>query len=206
MVNRGKSKKISEHIEEMKKVGYTRGHYFRGAEIQKRGFTKIPDIIYNTNEKFVCGVVLHINEFEYYAPISSFKVKQQSNILISELATGKVLSSIRFSFMFPVDPSNVNIKDFSKETSRQQDLLNKEYIFCNNNRELIYSKAKQIYNKVYNGFDVYFNRNCCDFKLLEHKCREYFVNYIHVRYFFRNPFFIFFILFCIIFFNIWYSF
>ena len=32
LVNRGKSKEISEHVEKMKNIGYTRGHYFRGVE------------------------------------------------------------------------------------------------------------------------------------------------------------------------------
>lgn len=56
--------------------------HLKDAETAKRGFTRIPDIEYENRRKMVCGVVLEVNEFKYYVPISSYKKKQNNNLLI----------------------------------------------------------------------------------------------------------------------------
>lgn len=43
---------------------------------------KIPYIQYNRKDKFICGIVLSINECNYYTPISSFNQKQFTSIPI----------------------------------------------------------------------------------------------------------------------------
>jgi hypothetical protein len=39
--------------------------------------SKLPAISYNKYDKFVCGIVLDINDINYYAPISSFNLQQK---------------------------------------------------------------------------------------------------------------------------------
>lgn len=45
---------------------------------------RIPNITYVVNNKFVCGIVLLIDRYNFFAPISSNKTKQQTNMLIKD--------------------------------------------------------------------------------------------------------------------------
>ena len=56
--------------------------YLKNIEKNKRGFTRVPNVIYNNERKMVCGIVLEIAEYKYYVPISSYKKQQNNNILI----------------------------------------------------------------------------------------------------------------------------
>ena len=133
---------------------------------------KIPNINYSKYDKFVCGVVLKINGLNYFAPISSFKTQQRTNILIKN-EDGVPISSIRFSFMFPAPSEVLIIKDFNTEKEKYKYLLMAEHDFCNKNKKEIYKKAEYIYKRAIGGHDLVMKQNCCDFKLLEIKCREY---------------------------------
>ena len=73
---------------------------------------QVPNIKYTSNNKFVCGIVLQINGFDYVAPISSKTNKQRTNILIYN--GSQVLSYIKFSFMFPANSSVLTYKDIHK--------------------------------------------------------------------------------------------
>ncbi|WP_294379086.1 type III toxin-antitoxin system ToxN/AbiQ family toxin [uncultured Clostridium sp.] len=127
-------------------------------EKSKRGFTRVPNHDYDTNEKFVCGVVFEINNRKYYAPMSSYTKKQNENILIED-KHGDVKSSIRFNYMFPVPDECLEYKDFNiKPDSMSEDkynkyksLLNIEYEFCVKNESKILNRAKRTYTKVTNG-------------------------------------------------------
>lgn len=108
---------------------------------------RIPHINSGTNDKFVCGIVISVAGYNYFAPISSNTTKQQTNILIKD-DDGKALSSIKFSFMFPAPSSAITFKDF--KTIRTVDpayasLLEKEYNFCKKNEKAIRDKAKVVY-------------------------------------------------------------
>ena len=72
---------------------------------------QIPNIGYDTNNKFVCGVVLNINGVKYYAPISHKIEKQQTSLQIFD--KGTPISTIRFSFMFPAYDDVLIPKDFA---------------------------------------------------------------------------------------------
>ena len=73
--------------------------------------SRVPKVEYsavNAHEKFLCGIVLNVHSHEYFAPISSFRTPQRTNIIIRD-DNGKVVSSIRFSFMIPVPHDVVSI-------------------------------------------------------------------------------------------------
>ena len=133
---------------------------------------KIPDISYTTNDKFICGVLFEINDMKYYAPVSSFNKAQKSNILIKS-SKGRITSSIRFSFMFPVPDEMLQVKDFSKEKDHYKRLLLEELTYCNKNAEKIINKAKYIYRVVTEEKNELMQTNCCNFKSLEKACIEY---------------------------------
>lgn len=130
--------------------------------------SRIPNIVYGTNNKFVCGVVLEISGYKYFAPISSKTEKQRTGILIQD-KNGTALSSIKFCFMFPAPDSVVSYKDFaevSKVDKSYANLLEIEWEYCKNNEKNIYEKAKKVYKIGCNKKHV-LNMHCCDFHSLE---------------------------------------
>ena len=59
----------------------------------------------------------------------------------------------------------------SIEDRNYKNLLNKEFAFCVKMLPLIIQKANKLYNKqISTGLIKKF---CCDFRLLEEKCKEY---------------------------------
>lgn len=152
--------------------------YLQKVETGKRGFTHVPNVQYSATrqQKFVVGIVLSINGFNYYAPVSSYKKQQKDNILITVDTDKhtKTKGSIRFNYMFPI-PSEClqeiiisNIQDL-----QNKDLLNKEWKFCIDNETKIRNRAKQTYSKVSNKVSDNIVKNSCDFKLLELACLQY---------------------------------
>lgn len=144
--------------------------------LRKHGDDKIPNLEYKKHKKFFCGIVLTINNFNYFAPVSSYNKKAHTVFLIkdkdmknSEL---KPISSLRFSFMFPCPIEYLSQKDFSKEDKKYQILLRKELHYCNINIEKIKKLANEIYKL---GLKESSRKkfNICDFKKLEEVCLEY---------------------------------
>lgn len=144
--------------------------------LKENGDNKIPNIDYKRHKKFFCGIVLTINNFNYFAPVSSYNKKAHTVFLIMDKNRKtkelKAISSLRFSFMFPCPIEYLEQKDFSKEDEQYQVLLRKELHYCNVNREKIRKKANEVYNlslkeETRNKFNI------CDFKKLEQKCLEY---------------------------------
>lgn len=135
--------------------------------------SQVPNIHYNTNNKFVCGVVLDINGTQFYAPISHTTKKFQTSMLIYD--NGKAISSIRFSFMVPAESKYLTVKDFktiAKTNQNYANILAAEYAYCKNN-------IKQIQNKAYSVYKIGCNKKhklnytCCDFQKLEQNYKNY---------------------------------
>ena len=142
----------------------------------RRYETKIPHIRYDDNDKFVCGVVLHVNNLDYFAPISSKIHKQQMCTRILN-ETGDAIATIKFNFMFPAPPETVTMVDISeirREDPSYANLLQKEYEFCRANEKQIIEKAKKAYSIGHNP-NHFLNKHCCDFALLEQKSKDYFI-------------------------------
>lgn len=133
----------------------------------KKTDRKVPNISYNKHDKFMCGVVLNIEGRKYYAPVSSFAKRQRTNVLIKNNA-GKVTSSIRFSFMFPVPDDKITEKDFSQESDiTYRRLMMEEYKYCNQHEDEILDKAQYIYKSVTQDKNPLMIKNCCNFTKLE---------------------------------------
>ena len=137
---------------------------------------KIPNINYKKHKKFFCGIVLTINNFNYFAPVSSYNKKAHTTFLIMDkdrkTKEMKPISSLRFSFMFPCPIEYLSQKDFSKEEKKYQNLLRKELDYCNANREKIRKLANEVY-KLGLKEETRTRFNICNFQLLEQKCLEY---------------------------------
>jgi len=137
---------------------------------------KVPRVDYaaeSGHDKFLCGIVLSVNEHDYFAPISSFNTPQRTNMIIKN-EQGKAVSSIRFSFMIPVPLDAVSVKKIIEEPSLEyRRLLDLELMYCQKNAKTVYRTAKYVYNTVVAQKDPIMVRNCCDFKKLEIACAEY---------------------------------
>lgn len=150
-------------------------NYLKSTEIKKRGFTRVPDIKYQDKRKMVCGVVLEINNFKYYVPVSSYKKKQPNNLLIrlEDDKFNQIKGSLRFNYMFPVDDQYISMRDFDKETYSRKEFLRRQWIYCNSILDDIKQMAKNTYNGVINGIDPLLVDASCDFKLLEDAAKNY---------------------------------
>ncbi|MCX0413787.1 type III toxin-antitoxin system ToxN/AbiQ family toxin [Clostridium perfringens] len=123
------------------------------------------------NTKFYVGIILEINGLKYFAPVSSFPIKQKTNLLIKvrdkyseELV---VVGSVRLCFMIPVNDTVVKrfiINNYWNTKSIS--LIRKELSWCRENAEAIKKLAKRVYKWGCNEKD-YNYKNCCDFRKLE---------------------------------------
>ena len=153
--------------------------FLRQAEFEKRGFSKIPNINYGKDrrKKFFCGIILRINAFQYYCPVSSFKKKQECNNLI--YVNNDITSSLRFNFMFPIPTSytkKIIIDDMeikSLEDLKYYSLVARELRYCQKHEDSIRKNAFKVYNKIISGKRPYLEPHACDFELLEQKCLEW---------------------------------
>lgn len=138
---------------------------------------KIPNFNYGQarKSKFVCGVVLEIADFFYYAPVSSNTTVYKTSFPILDMSDNRVISTLRLSYMFPVPKSALTIVDFSQFQTQDlnyYNLIKKERDYCIHNATQIKNKAMQVY-KIGTNPKHFLSKNCCDFKLLEEKFTEY---------------------------------
>lgn len=146
--------------------------YLQKVEIKTRGFTRVPNIEYDSNQnpKFFVGIVFQVNGFKYYAPMSHYKVQKPNNILIN-IATDKknpIKGSIRLNYMFPVlDQYIKQVKINNINDIKYKRLVQKELRFCIDNAKDIKAKALKTYLDVLLESDSKLLSNSCDFQLLE---------------------------------------
>ena len=142
---------------------------------------KVP---YNYGEKelrpFV-GVLFKVNNCMYFAPLSSPKPKHlkiKSKLHFLKLDGGK-LGAINFNNMLPVTEQNIIKIDLNKECITKSEekyinLLKEQLFWLNRNDKKLFGRAKKLYDKYLEGsLEQNIAKRCCNFKLLEEKCREY---------------------------------
>lgn len=144
-------------------------NYLKATELQVRGFSRVPNMEYGKQRKpkFLCGVVLHIHEQDYYVPVTSYKEQKPDNFLI-RTRNGEVVSSLRFNYMFPVPAQLLAERNISSEPDRAyRTLLAQELQYCIKNQETICGMAERTYKRVRLGKNPGLVANSCDFQLLE---------------------------------------
>lgn len=149
--------------------------YLKEIETDARGFTCIPNMEYATNDKFVYGVVMNVNDVDYYVPFSHYDKQQEDNILIKVdyHKEVKVAGSLRFNYMFPVPKRCLIPIDFSDFPEDRKILLRKEYKSCLHLLSQIQKKAIKTYQRVLNKDNEELINNSCMFSLLEESCKKY---------------------------------
>lgn len=143
---------------------------------------------YDKDNKPFLGVLFKINGLEYFSPISSNKKSKLQIMFNTYIETNKkpidmffiedlkksertLLSILNINNMIPVPKEAIiyfditNDKDFS--------LLRKEIDYCKRNKEHIIKSAIRIYKAVRNHTWDSLEKRCCNYTLLEEKCKDY---------------------------------
>lgn len=138
-------------------------HLFRNAKISQL-YTR----------KYI-GVLFEINNFKYFAPLSSFKDKHKRLSESVDFIKIGDMAVINLNNMFSVPEGVYILKNPNTEQNIQyRTLLNNEFRIIKQKTELIINNAKYVYNhKLLNGNKSKLGKRCNDFKLLEEKCKEY---------------------------------
>ena len=121
------------------------------------------------------SIILEIEGFKYFAPLSSFKPKHKRLCDTDDFIKIGVYAVINLNNMFPA-PLNickpVLISDIKNE--HYKNLIRAEYRIIKQKAEQIISNARVVYNhKLINDGKSKLSQRCNNFKLLEEKCREY---------------------------------
>lgn len=144
-------------------------------------------IMYNAGAKEIrpfVGVLFKVKDCMYFAPLSSPKAKHKkikSKLDFLKLDNGN-LGAINFNNMIPVMERNVvklNLKKKAKTNKEEKylKLLKEQLFWLNRNDQRIYNRAEKLYNKYLNNtLELNIRKRCCNFLLLEEKCKEYNIN------------------------------
>lgn len=152
--------------------------YLQYSERLRRGFTRVPDMLYPSDHKskFVLGALMPIESFCYVVPVSSATTGIPNDIVICD-SYNNPTASLRFNYMFPVPYSCLHYYDFKSLAdigdTAYYSLLCYEWHFCKNNKSDIMSYANDTYEDVSSGYNERLCKISCDFDLLEYACNFY---------------------------------
>lgn len=124
------------------------------------------------------GIVLRVENYLYFAPLYSYKAgydkyKENPSFIRVQDRKGRNVSIIRFAEMIPVPENAITLLDFNSRGDKYKDLLQAESNFINDNKDVIYSKAKKIYRNVRKLKIPFFVGISCNFEILEQKSKLY---------------------------------
>lgn len=127
------------------------------------------------NSRKYIGVLMVVNGYEYFAPLSSFKEKHQHMQEALDFLKIKTYAVINLNNMFPVPKGVYSYVDISKECNpKYKALLLKEYRYIKSIQEKIRKNAINLYNhKMKNGNSTALAKRCNDFERLEGACSRY---------------------------------
>lgn len=127
------------------------------------------------NTRKYIGVVLYINGFSYFAPLSSFKEKHKTMKEGIDFLKIKNYAVINLNNMFPVPNNECTYVEISKERNpKYKALLLAKYRYIKAIQEKIRKNAASLYRlKVVKHETTPLTKRCNDFLLLEEACRNY---------------------------------
>lgn len=138
-----------------------------------------------THERKYLGIVLTVNEFNYYIPMSSPKksdyldidkkvIRKDTKTIIRIHEGGRLYGTLRISNMIPVPITELEPYIILNETnSKYKEVILGELKYINNNGNKIVKYAKTVYNQKIKNMDIGYIKNTVDFKLLEEKLKEW---------------------------------
>lgn len=138
-----------------------------------------------THERKYLGVVLTVNEFNYYIPMSSPKksdyidfekkiIRNDTKTIIRIHEGNRLYGTLRISNMIPVPITELEPYSTLNETDlKYKEVILGELRFINNNTSKIIKYAKTVYNQKIKNMDIGYIKNTVDFNLLEIKLKEW---------------------------------
>lgn len=137
------------------------------------------------HERKYVGIVLTINGFNYYIPMSSPKksdyldinkkiIRNDTKTIIRIHEGGRLYGTLRISNMIPVPITELEpyIVSNEKDLKYKEVILGElRYINANSNKIIKYSKT--VYNQKIKNIDIGYIKNTVDFKLLEEKFNDW---------------------------------
>ena len=147
------------------------------------------------------GIVLKINQLNYYITMSSPKKSDYKNneirksiVPIIRIVSPEEIDDIpvlkgtlRISNMIPVPDSELILYEPKNEKNKNYKILvEKELEFIDKNENIIKKYANILYKQKVNNYNVSYIKSVVDFKLLEEKCIEYIKMNINSRKFYEN--------------------
>lgn len=138
-------------------------HLFRNRKISQ-----------NFTRKYV-GVVLKINGFDYFAPLSSFKQKHKWLSETIDFVKIGMYAVINLNNMFPAPMQTyTKVAIDAIQDKHYKSLVRSEYRIIKQKSALIVANSKVVYDhKLTNDGKSKLAMRCNDFKLLEEKCMDY---------------------------------
>lgn len=134
---------------------------------------------YNKNKRRpYIGIVFDYNGVKYFAPLSSPKAKhlkiRNDNLDVFKIKGGK-LGVVNINNMVPAPIECLTDVFLNFDGDKEYRYLLFNQLKCiNNEREKLFNKIKRFQNRYRNGYlSKTILQRCCDFKLLEEKCKEY---------------------------------
>ena len=169
-----KEKKLYKNLK-LVKIDYNYCNYLRKYDYR---------VSYNDGLKELrpfIGILFTVNKCEYFAPLSSPKEKHKTmkNTLdVFKISDGEY-GIVNFNNMIPVTSDNYVCLDLNENNSnvkikKRIELLNNQLRILSSNKKEIYQKSSLLYNLYKNNkLPLNVKNRCCNFPLLEIKCKEY---------------------------------
>lgn len=138
-----------------------------------------------TYERKYLGVVLTVNEFNYYIPMSSPKksdyldcdkkiIRNDTKTIMRIKNGNRLYGTLRISNMIPVPITELEPYILSNETDlKYREIILGELKYINKNSSKIVKNAKIVYSQKFKNLEIGYIKNTVDFKLLEEKLKEW---------------------------------
>ncbi len=135
------------------------------------------------HERKYLGVVLTVNEYNYYIPMSSPKksdyidfdkkiIRKDTKTIIRIHEGGRLYGTLRISNMIPVPITELEPYIIANEKDlKYKELILGELRYINNNSDKITKYAKTVYKQKTKNINIGYIKNTVDFKLLEEKLK-----------------------------------
>jgi protein AbiQ len=143
-----------------------------------------PKVFFNkseTNTRPYVGIVLETGGHKYFAPLTSYKPKQDS-FRASDPRIFKIhakgdesrkLGMVSFNNMIPVVDSEISKIDFRSQPDKYRRLLLLQHEYLSSHTRTILEKARKLYELVAIKGHTFYSRTSCNFLLLEAKYQDF---------------------------------
>ncbi len=146
-------------------------------EFLRKYDTKVPNVNGEKEGRPFIGILICVNNKNYFAPLTSPKKK---HLLMHEtqdfikIKSGE-LGAINLNNMIPIPYSELKMIDINNiKDDQYKKLLMKQLSWCNSSRNRITKRAYSLYRNIkYDNVTEKLKERCCDFELLEKICYTY---------------------------------